>query len=104
MSHPGELGEPAGNFMQPLAAGLRFPQSLQADQAMIGMLVLPALTQAHVAAVFATPGKETAALPGAQKSLSQSGEAAIAQQSACSRPPEPTTRMRMETLVPDGSS
>jgi hypothetical protein len=35
------------------------------------------------------------ALPGAQKSLVVSGEAALAQHSACSRPPEPTTNIRM---------
>jgi hypothetical protein len=34
-------------------------------------------------------------LPGAQYSLSQSGEAAMDQHSACSRPPEPTTRILM---------
>jgi hypothetical protein len=33
------------------------------------------------------------ALPGAQKSLSHSGEAAIDQHSACSRPPDPTTKI-----------
>src|SRR5215469_14939821 len=35
------------------------------------------------------------ALPGAQKSASTRGEAAIAQVSACSRPPEPTTSTRI---------
>jgi hypothetical protein len=34
------------------------------------------------------------ALPGAAISSSQSGEAEIAQASACSRPPDPTSRMR----------
>ena len=33
-----------------------------------------------------------ASLPGAQNSSLTSGEAASDQQSACSRPPEPTTR------------
>ena len=40
------------------------------------------------------------ALPGAQYSLSQSGEPAIAQHSACSRPPPPTTRIRMDGNLP----
>src|SRR5258708_12736455 len=35
------------------------------------------------------------ALPGAQKSRSTSGDAEIAQASACSRPPEPTTSTRI---------
>ena len=38
------------------------------------------------------------ALPGAQYSVSHSGEAAIAQHKACSRPPPPITRMRMPIL------
>jgi phosphoribosylamine-glycine ligase len=35
------------------------------------------------------------ALPGAQSSSDTNGEAASAQQRACSRPPEPTTRTFM---------
>jgi exodeoxyribonuclease VII large subunit len=35
------------------------------------------------------------ALPGAHHSLSQSGEAAMAQHSECSRPPDPTTSIFM---------
>jgi hypothetical protein len=33
------------------------------------------------------------ALPGAQKSAPQVGDSAIAQHNACSRPPDPTTRI-----------
>ena len=40
-----------------------------------------------------------ASLPGAQYNRSTSGEAASAQHSACSRPPAPTTRTFMPTLL-----
>src|SRR5690349_13501453 len=45
-------------------------------------------------ATSAIPG-----LPGAQNSASHSGDADTAQHSACSRPPEPTTRTRMPDLA-----
>ncbi len=44
-------------------------------------------------ATAAIPG-----LPGAQYSLVSSGLAAIAQHSACSRPPDPTTSTLIDTL------
>jgi len=37
-------------------------------------------------------------LPGAQYNLVHRGEAEIAQQRECSRPPPPTTRIRMARL------
>jgi hypothetical protein len=39
------------------------------------------------------------ALPGAQNNLVNKGDAAKAQQSACSRPPPPTTRTRIAPLA-----
>ena len=41
---------------------------------------------------------EIPAFPGAQKSLLHLGDFAIAQQSACSLPPEPTTKIIIEIL------
>src|SRR5208282_216519 len=84
----------------PPTSGVSGPITTKSIFSFLHSLRMPSLSVAAIstqAASSAMPG-----LPGAQNSASHKGEEEIAQHSACSRPPEPTTSTLKPQPLPPG--
>src|SRR5438270_5231365 len=82
---------------RPATSGASGPTTTKSIAALRQNPIKPAVSLA--ATVTHSASSAMPALPGAQYTRSTNGEAAIAQASACSRPPDPTTRMRISAAA-----
>src|SRR6516225_2499852 len=87
------IPSPSSASTRPSTSGASGPTTTKSIRSRRQNPTSPAMSVAAIA--IHSPSSAMPALPGAQKSLSISGDAEIAHASACSRPPEPTTSTRI---------
>src|SRR6516162_7362479 len=87
------IPSPSSASTRPSTSGASGPTTTKSIRSRRQNPTSPAMSVAAIA--IHSPSSAMPALPGAQKSLSISGEAESAQARACSRPPDPTTSTRI---------